>query len=205
VEGHSRRPGRAIGRPPQREGTARLFFALCPDDATRATLGTLARLLCEQCGGRTVPAANIHLTLVFLGAVRIELVPALARMARATPGEPVALVLDTVEYWRHNRIVWAGATLCPAPLRDLASRLAEGASRLGLPIEAREYVPHITLLRKAERAPAQKGFDTIAWRASEFALMRSVKRPGGVAYEAIGSWPLARGADGGSRRSQPAA
>ena len=134
---------------------------------------------------------NIHLTLVFLGDVRADLVPALQHMAGAMQGPPVDLVLNTAEYWRHNRVVCAGTKLCPPALRDLCARLDAGARDLGIRTEARDYVPHITLLRKAERAPAQRDFSEIAWHASEFVLVRSAPRQGVVAYETIGRWALA--------------
>lgn len=134
---------------------------------------------------------NIHLTLVFLGDVRADLVPALQHMAGAMQGPPVDLVLNTAEYWRHNHVVCAGTNLCPSALRELCLRLGAGARDLGIRTEARDYVPHITLLRKAERAPAQRDFGEIAWHASEFVLIRSLPRQGAVAYETIGRWALA--------------
>jgi 2'-5' RNA ligase len=169
----------------------RLFFALWPDDATRAALAALLRTLHEQCGGRRVQEHNIHLTLAFLGDVRADLVPGLLRMAGEMQGAPVDLALNTAEYWRHNRVVCAGTKLCPPVLRDLSARLGEGARGLGIGTEARDYVPHITLLRKAERAPAQRDFSEIEWHVSEFVLMRSVPRRDMVVYETIGRWALA--------------
>lgn len=186
-----RRRHRLAGGPSPEQSAARLFFALWPDDATRLALGRLARALHEQCGGRQVREQNIHLTLVFLGAVPAGLAPALVRMAEETHGESFHLALDKLEYWRHNHIVCVGTTRCPAALRDLCARLAKAADSLGIRTEARDYVPHITLLRKAERPPSQPDFGSIEWRIGEFALMQSLARPGGVAYEMIGRWELA--------------
>lgn len=182
---------RLARRPESQHGLLRLFFALWPDDATRAAFEGLSRVLHDGCGGRRVPKANIHLTLVFLGNVRADLVSPLRHMAGAVRGETVDLVLDTAGYWRHNRIVWIGAQVCPGQLRGLVTQLTEGVRDLGIGTEVRDYVPHITLLRNAQRGPVGFALEAIEWRAAEFVLIQSVPREGGVCYEAIGRWPLA--------------
>ena len=45
----------------------RLFFALWPDQASIAATAALAQQVALASAGRAVPAANIHLTLAFLG------------------------------------------------------------------------------------------------------------------------------------------
>ena len=138
-----------------------------------------------------MPAANLHLTLVFLGNVRADLLPALTQMAGAVHGAAVDLALDTVALWRHNHIVWIGAQVCPEGLREVVAQLAAGVRGLGIRTEPRDYVPHMSLLRRAQRAPVGFSFPAVEWRAAEFALIRSAPRPGGVAYEVIARWPLA--------------
>jgi 2'-5' RNA ligase len=130
--------------------------------------------------------------LVFLGNVEAQRVPALTRMAADVQGSTIDLALDAVGYWRHNRIVWIGAQVSPETLRELVRQLVAGVRDLGLPTESREYVPHITLLRKAQRGPAGNDMTAIEWHATEFMLMRSIPHEGSVAYEVIGHWPLAR-------------
>ena len=66
-----------------------------------------------------------------------------------------------------------------------------GVRGLGLRTEAREYVPHMTLLRQARCGPGEFAFSEVPWHAADFALIQSAPRPGGVAYEVIGRWPLA--------------
>jgi 2'-5' RNA ligase len=171
--------------------TARLFFALWPDDAVRAALAHLARSLRQECAGRMIPAHNIHLTLIFLGNVAKGRIPDLHALAAAIAAPPIDLTVDALEYWRHNRIVWAGAVECPQALRILVARLTRALPRAGFRCENRPYTPHITLLRDARRAPSAKATGGIVWRAGEFALVQSVHRNGAVAYEVIGYWPLA--------------
>jgi 2'-5' RNA ligase len=112
-------------------------------------------------------------------------------MAGGVQGPSVDLVLNTTEYWRHNRVVCAGTKRCPPALLELCQRLGAGTRALGIRTEARAYVPHITLLRKAERAPALRDFGEITLHASEFVLLRSAPHQRAVAYETIGHWALA--------------
>ena len=136
-------------------------------------------------------SANLHLTLAFLGDVRVERIAELAAMAHALGGgPPFELAIDTHGYWRHNRIVWAGAARCPAPLRELVARLARALQATGFQCDAREYAPHITLLRGAHRAPRSHCAGTIAWQTAEFTLARSARRDGALVYEVVNRWPL---------------
>lgn len=187
----SRAPGRLEGRPSRASDAVRLFFALWPDDAARAALANLAHVLHADCGGRQVPESNIHLTLTFLGSVRVSRVPALRQVAAEIKGSAVMLALDAVEYRRRSAIVWIGARSCPPPLAALVIQLAAGARGLGLRAESRSYTPHITLLRQARHGPQGREFNAIQWRSTEFVLAQSTTRDGTVAYDVIGRWPLA--------------
>lgn len=170
--------------------TARLFFALWPDEGARAALAKLAHFLHVECGGRLMLAGNIHLTLAFLGNVPGGRIAELHALATAVAAPCFDLNIDTLTYWRHNRIVWAGTRECPAALRDLVAQLARALRTAGFRCEEREYAPHVTLLRDARRAPAVRAVNGIVWRAGEFTLVRSLRRDGAVLYEAMGRWPL---------------
>ena len=172
-------------------GDARLFFAASPAPEAQRELGNVAEALERQCGGRAVPVRNMHLTLVFLGNVarsRMARVEAVAATVKAPRFE---LRLDRVAWWRHNRIVWAGAARCPESLAALVKALEQGLSSEEFHFDARPYVPHVTLLRKARRAPAAAEVPGVAWPVSRFALMESVPRAGGPVYEMLREWPLA--------------
>ena len=64
--------------------------------------------------------------------------------------------------------MWIGAQRCPQALLDLVTRLAQGMRRLDIRTEARDYVPHITLLRRRKRGPDAFKFSAVEWRATEF-------------------------------------
>ena len=173
-----------------RADSARLFFALWPDAGTQHALGALAQGLKPECGGRAVPARNIHLTLVFLGNVERARMPRLEALAAGIRVARFELTLDCVEFWRHNRIVWAGTRYCPEALQELVARLGEGLAAEGFRADERPYVPHITLLRNARRQPATAAAPAITWPVARFALVESAPRERGRVYEVVREWPL---------------
>lgn len=171
--------------------SARLFFAAWPGRDLQEALGGIALDLQRECGGRAVPARNIHLTLVFLGDVERDRLGRFQDIAAAIPApRAMELSVDRVGYWGHNRIVWAGVNDCPAALPELVSRLEQALLPEGIRPERRPYVPHVTLLRNALRAPAVAGLAAIAWRIARFSLLESVPRERGRTYEVLQDWPL---------------
>jgi len=170
--------------------STRLFFAAWPAPDVQHALGGFARSAQRECDGRVVPAHNIHLTLVFLGAVPRERLDGLETLAATIVGEPFTLAVDHVDYWRHNRIVWAGVKECPDGLTALVKRIAQVLTGAGFQLDNRPYVPHVTLLRDAARAPAQNRLAPIAWPVTEFALVESVQLDHSHLYEVLQSWPL---------------
>lgn len=181
----ARSPGKSVA-----SDTARLFFAAWPSPGIQRVLGRLARKLALECGGRPVPARNIHLTLAFLGNVPRERLPQLEELAAGIAASRFALAVDCLGYWRHNRVVWAGAGQCPEALQGLAAGLSGKLTAAGFRMEKRDYAPHVTLVRDAGRAPAQSTMPGIAWPVSDFALVESVPEGRGRAYRLLRDWPL---------------
>jgi 2'-5' RNA ligase len=173
--------------------TLRLFFALWPDAATRAALASRIHALRAQGGGRPVPDDKLHLTLLFHGRVRPQLVPVLRDMASRISVPPDTLVLDRVDYWRRNQLVCLEATRCPPALSALVDQLVQGSRNLSLPIEERPYVPHITLLRRASRRVELHDFAPVSWSITEFVLVHSVAGRDAATYDVIDRWQMQRG------------
>ena len=171
-------------------GAARLFFAAWPPAELQQALGKLARHLARQCGGRAIPPRNIHLTLAFLGSVDRGRVARLEEIAAAIPARGFELIVERVEYWRHNRIVWAGVAHCPEALQALVSRLGEAFAPEGFRFDRRPYVPHITLLRDARNVPSVPAIPPVRWPVSRLALVESVPAAKGPVYEVLRDWPL---------------
>lgn len=170
--------------------TARLFFAVWPAPTVQRALGEIARDAQHECGGRAVPARNIHLTLIFLGDLPRDRVGTLETIASSVQGHRFALTVDRFEYWRHNRIVWAGTRACPEALQAVVGQLQDALAGESFRFDRRPYVPHVTLLRNARRAPAEDRCPDVAWPVDGFALVESAPHEGGRAYHVLRSWPL---------------
>lgn len=144
----------------------RLFFALWPPPQTAAALEQWAR----SCEGRVVPAANIHLTLAFLG----EADPAAARSAaRRAQGRAHELRIEQARYWKHNRILWVGPNETPPALADLVDQLHSSLRGERFLLEDRPFAAHVTLLRKAAPPKAPLPLPRVDWPVREFALVSS--------------------------------
>jgi len=166
--------------------TRRLFFALWPDDATRRRIAALAREIAPQ----PVPAANLHLTLAFLGprtAAELDCLQAAAGEVRA---EPFELELDFLGGWARKRIQWLGTSHIPAALTALVAALNAALAGCGYEPESRPYAPHITLSRKARQPVSRRLEAPVRWPVGDFVLAESVATDGGVRYEVLARWPL---------------
>lgn len=166
----------------------RLFFALWPEDEVRARLARWSRELHALCGGRTIPAGNLHLTLAFLGSVKDARVAEIERAAGEVAPRAATLVLDRPGYWKRNRIAWAGASVVPAELELLVADLRGALARAGAGFDAKGFVSHVTLIRDAREPKAMPALDPIRWSTDGFVLARSVTLPRGSRYEVRKSW-----------------
>lgn len=172
------------------EPAQRLFFALWPDPAVRAALAALsARVKLRQ--GRWVRPENLHVTLVFLGAVDARQRACIEAAADAVRGQAVSIALDRAGWWRRPQVLWAGSSATPEPLLDLARQLQAGCEGCGFPREARAFQVHATLARKVFAEPPAFDFEPIPWRVAEFALVDSTLTPVGSEYHVLRTWPLA--------------
>lgn len=170
---------------------ARVFFALWPEVAVRDALTDAAANAAVECGGRITPRGKIHLTLFFVGDIERSRIAALQSRADEVSAGRFELDTNVLGYWRHNRIVWAGARVCPTGLTQLVQRLTQALAREGLRADERPYVPHVTLLRNARHAPQSTVVQAPVWEAQSFVLVETARGPGKSGYEVIARWPLA--------------
>ncbi|MFO7542912.1 MAG: RNA 2',3'-cyclic phosphodiesterase [Thiobacillus sp.] len=167
----------------------RLFFALWPDEATRDALNHTGKWLHKHWGGRRMRADTLHLTLVFLGRTPVGQLDALFDRVDSLHGSAFELTLDQPGYWRHNRIVWLGASQPPSQLGALVSGLNTAVQQSGIPFDARPHVPHVTLLRNTaggEMPPCKP----VHWPGRDFVLVASRPEADGAHYEVLRRWPL---------------
>jgi RNA 2',3'-cyclic 3'-phosphodiesterase len=115
----------------------RLFFALAPDTALRASLGERGRAMARQIGGRAVPAGNLHLTLAFLGEVEPARVTPLHTVQSALAVEAFTLMLDRIGEWHHAGVAWIAPAVVPPPLSALHAQLNAALAAAGFVVESR--------------------------------------------------------------------
>lgn len=171
----------------------RLFFALWPAPPLAASLADTAVRLVAGCGGRATRCETLHLTLAFLGetpAERLAEVCAAGAAAAAAATSPFEFELDSIGWWKHNRIVWAGCAQRPGHLLELARGLGRELQHRGLPGAVKDFAPHVTLLRKATRPPSGHSLATQRWPVGEMLLVSSVLAAGGAAYRRVARWSL---------------
>lgn len=170
--------------------TRRLFFALWPPEAVAETLFAEATRLGATCGGRVMRRDTLHLTLHFLGDVAENELPWICRAAANVQAPSFNFSLDTLGYWRHNRILWAGCSHSVPALADLGAAVAAGLRHEGQGSGRSTFTPHLTLLRKANPPASATLAQPLEWPVKEFALVESVLTGSGARYATLGRWPL---------------
>lgn len=174
----------------------RLFFALWPDEATRARMQAAAQALKLAYGprGRWTSPQRYHLTLQFLGDFE-QLPPALACDARAAAAAVESpafeLLLDRAGSFRNRSIPWwLGCSDMPDGLQRLWDDLGVQLARAGVRVApAPRLVPHVTVLRDAGQALPATPVEPVRWSVESFALIHSRLGPH-PGYELLGQWPL---------------
>ena len=172
----------------------RLFYALVPDDAVRATLASAGSALAGDVGGRAIPAANVHATVVFVGDAAEASLPCLRAALQAMPRTAFTLSLDRIGAWRAARVAWLAPGVVPPALATLHDRLTAAVAACGRPTETRPFRPHVTLVRRPLRPPREGAVAPIAWHVRRLALMRSDGTPDGVRYREVDAVALGEAA-----------
>jgi 2'-5' RNA ligase len=158
--------------PPPLPASFRLFIALWPDDAVRASLAEYQARWEWPRGAARVPADRLHVTLHFLGQVEAAGVVALADgLDHADPGPSFSLRFTAPAVWQGGIAVLG--TSQPPALVALHARVAALLGLLSLRTERRPYRPHVTLARKAAGATPAGDVPSIDWRVRDLALVAS--------------------------------
>jgi 2'-5' RNA ligase len=179
---------------------ARVFLALWPDEPVRQRLAEETRRLHMRLGGRMCRAETVHLTLVFVGDIGRERLPALLEALADIKLPSFALEFDAADCWRHNRIAFLTASEPPPPLFELVRALEACLDRLAIHFDRRPYKPHVTLLRKAECKSPTEGLalhpmlgSAIHWPVDAFLLVESALTSVTAEYRTLARFPLASG------------
>jgi 2'-5' RNA ligase len=174
----------------KKEPSCRLFFALWPGAAERATLAAWQQPLHTLCGGRLMLTDTLHVTLVFLGEVAEHRLEALHLAAQETDFQAFELNLDHAHYWGHNHIIYAAPAAVPPNLAGLVDSLEQSLRKHRFAFDIRPYKPHVTLLRNAKWSDAVlPPLPAVNWKFREFALVQSASDENGARYEVLARFP----------------
>lgn len=142
---------------------------------------------------RWTPAANLHLTLRFLGHVEQSVAEGIAERLGDLDLRAFDVRLGEVGTFKRSRlarVVWMGLGEGEERMRDLAAAVEAECVRAGLEPEERRFTAHLTLARARARdgaalpelpAPPQMP----GWRAEELVLYRSHLGRAGSVYEPL--------------------
>ncbi len=167
----------------------RHFLALWPDRAVRERLAGEASQSAAR--GRLHHPVDLHMTLVFLGAISDAQLHCVESVAEAVRVRSFTLHIDGIGYWQRPRILWAGPVQTPEPLSQLVFDLQNGLKACGFEPEQRRYQPHITLYRKVSRGEPRVIEPVIEWPVQEFVLATSGGgAPGEPRYRVLRRWAL---------------
>jgi RNA 2',3'-cyclic 3'-phosphodiesterase len=151
---------------------------------------------------RKVDPESLHLTLVFLGNCPEPALEAAHEGFEALRVARFPLGLAGLGLFGKEKphTVWAGV-MPSGPLARVQEKVEGIARRAGCPIDARKFVPHVTLGRfpppdlpdrlRLERAVAMgAGFRSEPWDVTDLTLWRSHLTGHGPQYEVLATYPL---------------
>ena len=172
----------------------RAFFGLPVPDPQREELRryiTACTALAPEF--RWTPAANLHLTVRFVGGVERSLVEGIANRLVETPSQRFQVELGEAGTFRRGRlvrVVWIGLRAGADEARALAAAVEAECVRTGLVPEARPFQPHLTLARARGRdgsplPPLPDPPRLEAWLADELVLYSSHLGRSGAVYESL--------------------
>jgi len=182
---------------------ARLFVAIQPP---AASVADLLRIVPAQHGIRPTMAAQLHLTLRFLGEQDDATAARIERVLSEVTAPPVVLQVKGVGRFRGHQgaILWAGLE-ASAPMQALVDAITAALEREGIPPERRRFWPHLTLARCRPEVPehvlrdwlaARRALSLPACTIDRFVLFESVLDRQGARHVARAAYPLAANGPG---------
>jgi 2'-5' RNA ligase len=167
-----------------------LFFALWPAEEIRSSIERGTQAIVEHSGGRLVASDNLHVTLVFLGAVEATRIDAVKRAGGQVKASAFELKLDQIRGWRRAAVLCLAQDPVPPELRVLHQSLQYHLAVEQFPSESRAFRPHVTLSRRPARYPEAISISSIRWQVAEFVLVESRASLRGSQYTVIDRWSL---------------
>ena len=154
---------------------------------------------------RWVRPENIHLTLKFLGSIKVEDVEKIggATTTAAMGVGPFSLEVKGLGVFpdiHRPRVLWAGIAGETPPLNELQKDLEEALRQVGVPKEKRPFSGHLTLGRVKGKIDSEKilnalklgkAFISDPFTVRNLYLIKSDLKPTGAEYTKLIQAPLA--------------
>ena len=165
----------------------RLFLAIqFQDNMKEALLELQSQWRKIGVRGHFVPAENLHLTLAFIGEYGNP--DTVLDAISSVSFSPFTIQLDGAGNFYDT--YWAGVT----PNNELTHcvrRLRRALAENNIPFDRKNFVPHITLVRKGDcpigLEAMLKNLPSASMNVSELSLMRSDRGKNGMIYTCIGN------------------
>lgn len=169
----------------------RLFFGIAlPEPLQQQIIQWRAQAFPAE-AGYPVAAANLHVTLAFLGEINMAKATALSELAARIQQPGFTLRLDDAGHWPRPGVVWLGARQAPRGLLQLAALLRSQAARHDCQQSPQPFHPHVTLLRQALQPVSLPRHDfQFSCSIDHFSLFQSSQQRGRTHYKTLASWPL---------------
>lgn len=183
--------------------SVRLFVALeLREEIREAIRDLIARLKPLARSARWLRPDGMHVTLKFIGYVaEDQFDPIRTALARIRSPQAVDLSFRGVGFFpneKRPRVIWCGIQ-ASSNLAPLAKDIESALEPLGIVLEPRDFVPHLTLARftapaklpelvRATSEMQSREFGTA--RETEFHLFESILRPSGAEYRRLASYPF---------------
>ncbi len=186
----------------------RLFVACEVPDDVKDAIGEVIETLRSRSGTavRWIRPEGVHVTLKFLGEVRLRQLPAikLAIQEAVVGHSPFELEFSNIGTFGGReglRIMWVGIAGDVLRLEALVRAVNAALAVVGFEPERRPFRPHLTLGRVRDEIPTRQRAEIevavgkmavppSSWRTAQVSLMRSRLGLGGASYEVLATFPL---------------
>jgi 2'-5' RNA ligase len=169
----------------------RLFFALEPSGQDKLAIESW-RYKALSSFEKPVPSKNFHITLAFLGQTTSSQLDELIQKVDSLCVPPkFSVKLNHLGYWSKPKVLWLGCDQTSDSLRALEKELNKVSISSGIIMQKREFIPHLTLIRKCQENPSAPIIEpSFFMEFCEFHLFESVSSSKGVIYQRLASWQL---------------
>ncbi|MCX7822753.1 MAG: RNA 2',3'-cyclic phosphodiesterase [Syntrophobacterales bacterium] len=189
-------------------GVIRAFIAIDLPEIVKRDLENLQKILMSETKKiRWVRPEGIHLTLKFLGNIRINFIQKIEEIIKGVVQhyKPLRLTpkgCGAFPSLKNIRVIWVGLEGDVDILRELQKTLEQELEVIGFPKEDRHFTPHLTLGRAKDSYRDERlskalllnasTFQSSSFYADEIVIFKSTLTPSGAIYSKISAIKLSQ-------------